>query len=306
MRGSAEMQQKKIKRFRKFASNELRDRVSSTSRFRTVGSFMKSVLGRFGLVLCAGVMSTTAVAQDLYSSEPTRQRQYEIDLGIGALVKPRYASADSYLVSPFPLISVGRFYLPGLGQVVDGRRKSGVFFYPSFGFVGERSAKDNADLTGTNTVDWAFELGLGGGYRTQNFRVFGELRQGFNGHSGQVGQFGVDGIIYPTDRIELSVGPRVSFASDDYMETYFGVTPAEAAASGGKLSAYNPGAGFKSVGLDARVSYDWTEKTRVHMLAGYDRLVGDAADSPIARQGSKNEFRLGLGVTYKFSFDLFN
>ncbi len=267
---------------------------------------MTSVFKRLGLLLCAGVAATGVSAQEQTSGAATGQRQFEIDLGVGAIVKPRFASSESYLLAPFPIVSVGRFYVPGLGQVVDGRRKSGLFFYPSFGFVGERSAKDAKDLTGTKDVDWALELGLGAGYRTEYFRVFAELRQGINGHTGQVGQLGFDGIFYPTERLELSVGPRAAFASNEYMDTYFSVSSAEAAASGGKLSAYNAGTGFKSVGLAARASYDWTDKTRLHLQAGYDRLVGDAADSPITAQGSKDQFSVGMGVSYKFSFDLFN
>ncbi|GGB38648.1 membrane protein [Roseibium aquae] len=233
------------------------------------------------------------------------QRQYDIDIGLGAVMQPRYAASDSYILTPFPIINVGRFFVPGLGQVADGRKRQGVFFFPSFGFVGERSASDDRDLTGTRDVDWALELGLGAGYRTENWRVFGELRQGINGHTGQVGQLGFDAIFYPTDRIEFSAGPRAGFAFGDYMDTYFGVTAAEAAASGGRLAQYDPDSGFTSLGLSARASYDLTDRARFHLQGGYDRLIGDAADSPIAKVGDENQFFIGAGVSYRFSFDLF-
>ncbi len=266
---------------------------------------MFKLLSRAALALSLSAISGAALAQSGGLSPEDANRQFVIDLGIGAIAKPRYEAADSYLVYPFPIISVGRFYLPGLGQVVDGRRKSGVFFYPSFNFIGERKASDSTDLTGTNTVDWAVELGLGGGFRTEHFRAFAELRQGINGHTGQVGQLGLDGIIYPSEKWEVSFGPRADFASGEYMDTYFGVTAAEAAASGGRLTAYNPGAGFKSLGLAARASYDWNDDVRLHIQGGYDRLVGDAADSPIADGGSKDQFSLGVGVSYRFAFDVF-
>lgn len=251
-------------------------------------------------------MAGTAFAQDGNGPAGEPVRQYVLDLGIGGIVKPKYAAADSYLLYPFPIINVGNFYIPGLGQVKDGRRTEGVFFYPSFNFNGEREASDDPGLRGTNTIDWALELGLGGGYRTENWRVFAELRQGFNGHSGQVGQLGFDGIFYPTDKLEVSVGPRADFAFGDYMDTYFGVTAAEAAASGGRLTRYDPGSGFTSVGLAARGSYNITDNVRFHVQAGYDRLVGDAADSPIASVGSKDQFSIGAGFSYRFAFDLFN
>ncbi|WP_420412946.1 MipA/OmpV family protein [Roseibium sp.] len=267
---------------------------------------MKKIISRAVVALLAGTVSGAAFAQGGSLSEQDANRQFVVDLGVGAMIKPRYEASDSYLIYPFPLISVGRFFVPGIGQVVDGRRRSGVFFYPSFGFVGSREASDTTDLTGTNKINWALELGLGGGFRGEHWRAFAELRQGFNGHTGQVGQLGFDGILYPGEKWELSIGPRAEFASGNYMDTYFGVSAAEAAASGGRLTAYDPGGtGFKSVGLAARVSYDWNDDVRLHLQGGYERLIGDAADSPIAKIGSEDQFNIGLGVTYRFAFDVF-
>lgn len=267
------------------------------------GLNMTGFLKRLGLAFLVASAATPALAQD--GSVPERQRQFELDLGLGVGMTPKYETSDSYMAGVFPLISVGRFYVPGLGQVVDGKRKTGVYFYPSFGYVGERKSSDSANLTGTRNIDWAFELGLGGGVRAENWRVFAELRQGMNGHHGQVGRIGADAILFPMDRVEVSFGPRADFASGSYMDTYFGVTASEAAASGGRLSAYDPNGGFKSLGLETRVSYDWTDDVRVHLQGGYDRLIGDAAKSPLAKVGSKDQFTVGLGVTYKFRFDLF-
>lgn len=257
-------------------------------------------------VLASALVASVAVPALAQETAITAERkQYEVELGIGAAFSPKYEAADSYTVKPFPILAIGRFYLPVFGQVVDGEKKTGVFLFPSFGFQGERKASDDSDLTGTKTVDWALELGVGAGFQTDHFRAFAQVRQGINGHTGQVGELGFDGIFYPVDRVEVSVGPRASLGSDEYMDTYFGVTSAEAAASGGQLTAYNPSGGFKSVGLSSRVSYDWSDTTRLHLQAGYDRLIGDAADSPIVDAGSKDQFNVGLGVSYKFSFDLF-
>jgi len=89
---------------------------------------MLKLLSRTALALAMSAVSGAALAQSGELSSQDANRQFVIDLGVGASVQPRYESADSYLVYPFPIISVGRFYFPGLGQVVDGRRKAGVFF----------------------------------------------------------------------------------------------------------------------------------------------------------------------------------
>ncbi|WP_249692065.1 MipA/OmpV family protein [Stappia sp. WLB 29] len=268
-----------------------------------------SALTAAALLAGASLAAPAALAQDGMAAPqdmPLPSRQYVIDLGVGALVKPKYEGADKMMVSPLPIISFGRFYLPGLGQVSDGEKTTrGVFFFPSINFVGERKASDSVKLTGTDKVDWALELGLGAGFRYDWFSAFVELRQGINGHSGQVGQVGADVILNPMERLEIAFGPRADFASGDYMGTYFGVTAAEAAASLGNLTAYKASGGFKSVGLSGRASYAVTDQTALHLQAGWDRYIGDARNSPIVRRGNENQFSIGAGVTYRFSFDLF-
>ena len=115
----------------------------------------------------------------------------------------------------------------------------------------------------------------------------------------------MDFITAPVESLQLNFGPRLSWASGNYMDTYFGVTDAEASASGSRLSAYDPSPSFKTAGLEARVSYAFSQNTRLHVQAGWDRFIGDAADSPIVEAGSKDQFSIGAGLTYRFSFDVF-
>jgi MipA family protein len=269
-----------------------------------------SALTAAALLAGVSLASAPARAQDGMSPPenlPLPSKQYVIDIGVGALVQPKYEGADKMLVSPLPIISVGRFYLPGFGQVAEGgTTKRGFFMFPSINFIGERKASDSVSLTGTRTVDWALELGLGAGFRYDWFRAFVEVRQGINGHNGQVGQIGADIIVNPMERLELSFGPRADFASGRYMDTYFGATAPPPPASLGNLTAYNAGGGFKSVGLVGRASYAVTDTTALHLQAGWDRYIGDARNSPIVRGGNENQFSIGAGVTYRFAFDLFD
>ena len=110
----------------------------------------------------------------------------------------------------------------------------------------------------------------------------------------------------PTDQLELVFGPRVNWGSQDYSKTYFGVTAAEAAAAGSTLTAYSPDAGINSVGLELKANYAFSERTTFHLRAGWDRFIGDAADSPIVKAGSADQFTIGAGVSYRFGFNLFD
>ena len=147
------------------------------SHFEAVGPKPKfeSFLGDFCLL--ARSMITTAVlpaiavmaisapvfAEDYSDSS---YKQYVLDLGAGVKYKPKYPGADEYIFSPFPLVAVSRFYVPGIGEFGDGGKpKSGFSLFPSFDFNGERKASNSSDLAGTKTIDWALELGAGAAYR---------------------------------------------------------------------------------------------------------------------------------------------
>jgi outer membrane scaffolding protein for murein synthesis (MipA/OmpV family) len=271
-------------------------------RIRLIQRLVTSTLAMSGL-------ATAAAAQEIgQSQEPLlTQPQYVLHLGVAGQYKPSYPGASKYLLSPVPLIEIDRLYVPGFGQVVDGTVKTrGFSVYPSFSINGERTASDSNDLTGTTTIDLAVEAGLGLRYRHDWLRGFAEIRQGFGGHSGQVGTVGLDIIAQPTERLELTFGPRLDWGSDNYNSTYFGVTAAEAAAVGSTLTAYSPGAGINSVGLDLKAKYAYSDRTTLHLRAGWDRFVGDTADSPIVTSGSENQFTIGLGISYRFDFDLFD
>ena len=85
------------------------------------------------------------------------------------------------------------------------------------------------------------------------------------------------------------------------MQTYFGVTPLEAARSPVVSAAYSPDAGQRYTGLETAVSYHLSR--RLHIIAdiGYQRLAKTAADSPIVRlAGSPDQFTSSVGFTYSF------
>ena len=246
--------------------------------------------------LCLGM--TAAHAQDLTSASGS---QYDFGLGIGALAKPKYPGADDYIVVPYPIFAAGRLYVPFIGQTES--KTSGFYFYPSFGVNGERKPSDDKSLKGTKKVPWALDLGVGAGVRQGIFQGYGSIRQGVTGHEGQTGEFGFNLVLPASPRVEVAFGPKATWGSEDYMDTYFGVTGAEAAA--GSLKKYDPSGGIISAGLNLRTTYRWTETTSLHVRANWDRLVGEAADSPIVKAGSKDQWSVGVGISRRFDFNLF-
>lgn len=233
-----------------------------------------------------------------------------IELGAGGRIRPRYLGADDYIVTPFPIISVDYLSIPGLFTVGGSDRVGGLRFAPSFAFTGSRDSGDDADLLGTRPLDETYEVGARIGYEyalddVYGLEFYGEARGAFGEASGVVGGFGVDAIARPTEVLELKLGPRATLASSDYMSTYFSISQAESIASGGRLDAFDADGGFTTVGLDGSVRYEFRPNWFARADASYERLVADAADSPIARVGSRDQFTFGLGLSRRFSFDLF-
>ena len=240
------------------------------------------------------------------SAQSVEDHQYVLDLGAGVLAQPRYPGSDETIFVPYPLIAVSKFFLPGYGQVDGDDNTRRLTVYPSFNFIGKRNSADSSELKGLDDVNWALEAGLGISYRYDWIRGFAEIRQGFNGYSGQVANFGIDVIGNPTEDLELRFGPRAGWGSQSYMETYFGITSKEAAASPLYDKSYKTDAGFNTVGLAGSATYALSERWKLHALVGWDRLVGDAGNSPIVKEGSENQYYAGAGLSYRFAFDLFD
>lgn len=233
-------------------------------------------------------------------AESGKQPGIEFELGAGGAVRPTYEGSDSYEVSPFPIV---RFNYLGLknGFEIGGGDGQGFSIRPSFRYLGSREAADDPVLTGLTDIDAAIELGIGFKYAMGPFSVFADSRYGVTGHNGLVGEIGGDYTFVPVDNLKFSLGPRASWASGDYMSSYFSVSAAESVASG--LPVFNAGAGFKSVGAEAQIRYDFNEYWAAESSATFDRLIGDAGNSPVTGLGSKDQFGFKLGFVRKFRID---
>ena len=101
----------------------------------------------------------------------------------------------------------------------------------------------------------------------------------------------------PSTRLSGSVGVGVSVASRKFMQTWFGITAEQSAASG--LPQYSPGGGVKSAGPTATLRYALTDRWSINTALLYDVLLVKAADSPVfERRGLPTAT---IGVAYRFA-----
>jgi outer membrane scaffolding protein for murein synthesis (MipA/OmpV family) len=232
------------------------------------------------------------------------------EFGLGGQATPAYEGSDEYILSPFPIISLDYLRVPGLFEIGGGENLGGVSFGPYFRFVDERSVEEFEELVGLENIDRTYEIGLKASYEfahsgTYATEIYGASRYALGGAEGFIGEVGANAVWRPMPVFELKAGPVISVAASDYMDTYFSVSPAEALASGGRFDNYEAGGGFKSVGAKIETRYEFHPDLFLTANAEYQRLIGDAADSPITDAGSENQFFFGVGLSKRFSFDLF-
>jgi MipA family protein len=214
-----------------------------------------------------------------------------LEIGLSLSTAPSYEGSDEHTVQMMPVVD------PMFDNSAGPQQ--GIYAMPSMRYVPERIASDHADLAGLDDVDAAYEVGGTLGYRYEWVSAFVTVRYGFGGYSGLVGEAGVDLALQPFRGTTLLLGPRLSFAGEEYMDTYFGVSVAEAISSG--LVQHDPNAGLKGVGLDLSVRQQLTNNWAITGALNYTALTESAGDSPIVTSGGMvDQVTARLGVLYSF------
>jgi outer membrane protein len=195
-----------------------------------------------------------------------------------------YTADDSF---DFRIIDAGWFKAGPVANFVNRRGLSdgnGQFF-------GLHNVRESVELGGFAEI-WPFQ---------DHLRIRGEVRKAVTGHDGVVGSIGADAI-GRFGPFQLSVGPRVKFGDQRYVDSYFSITPGEAALNG-TVGPYRANGGLTSVGAFATARYDFNPTYSATVFAGYDRLASSVGSSPVATTlGTRDQFTGGITLAYTFSF----
>ncbi len=172
------------------------------------------------------------------------------------------------------------------GRVDNGERKLTPLGYRPGG----------ASLRGLGEIKATPLLVANGSLTAAGVSLTGAIRHATTSHQGS----GIDvGLAVPIKlgaHARISFAPAVSWADRRFMQAYFGVTPAQSAASG--YAVFDARAGVKSaqLGVDFEMAFSRHWHVNASLLAR--RLRGDAAASPITQ---KTDQVSGLvGVMYQF------
>jgi outer membrane scaffolding protein for murein synthesis (MipA/OmpV family) len=249
----------------------------------------------------AGFDTYGAAPEDLVAPVPTTI--VIVEAGLGVSVAPAYEGSSEYTTTFAPIVEVERLFIPGL---IDISKPTGAFsIAPAMDFISERKAAEHETLEGLNDVDATYIPGVRVGYQlalssSLAAEVYGKVQYAFGGAEDFLGTAGATLSWRLTPALVLSGGPELSFAGEDYMDTYFGVSDVESVATGGRLAAYDPEAGLKTAGISFSAKYEFVADTFVTLSGTYRQLVGSAADSPIVDEES--QFLVSVGLSRRFAF----
>lgn len=277
---------------------------------------------RFPAALIALALAQPCLAQpiDLDTQRPERPQGAALDgwsvtVGVAPVVGPAWQGSRDMALSIFPDLRInygdtlfasvpegigwnainhegwkaGPIVKVRFGRDEDGRGSPFVVTGSSNALVGLGDISATAEAGGF--VEKRF------GPRRQ-WRGRLEVRRGFGGHEGVVGDASLSYQLR-SGRTIINVGPRVSLATKDFTQTYFGIDSEQSLRSG--LAPYQPKGGLVSYGVGGTVIRPLDQRSAVTVFTGLERLGSVAANSPLVRErGQETQFSIGVGYGYRF------
>jgi outer membrane scaffolding protein for murein synthesis (MipA/OmpV family) len=229
-------------------------------------------------------------------------------IGIGVAVMPEYEGSKEYKTRAMPNINL--FYGDSLffthmtagANLLRFKTEGGVAITagPLLALSRGRDPDENAALNGLVGSDRALDAGGFVRFRKQGWQASFDVRQNVtNSDQGATVRLTAGHGIPLGQKFKLRANLETTWASADYMKTFFGIDALQSAQSG--IAQYEAGSGFKDAGVsvmaDYAITHDWTGYATLR----YKQLLGDAADSPIvADLGSREQMFAGIGIKYRF------
>ncbi len=225
---------------------------------------------------------------------------------------PDYVGSDDYTGAVAP---AGRFTFSGKRdiKIVAANVSANVLdheFWRLGPVINYRFARDSVDDNSVDLmkdIDGTFEIGATVGLDFTNdvnrrYRFGGAVEFLYDAGGEHDGYLITTSVQYwkPLS-LAWDFGIRGGFTYGDgnYMDTYFGVDAADSARSG--LAQFSASSGIRDVSVTPVLMFHLSKKWHIGGFLRYQRILSDAADSPIVDQrGDPNQLLFGLGVAYSW------
>lgn len=275
-------------------------------------------------LLCLLAAHTPVHAQKADGAATGVTSPWEVSVGLGIARAPEYEGGKRAVSGLVPDLNIA-YRTQSWGTFGVGSKSRGVSWTIldkeaySFGIAlqGSTERVDNKDgtvytsgskrLAGMGKIKSSAEVGVFGHYVLGvplSLEIVRGLGNGkvnatnfsVDGHKGTRVELGAEVPYEVTSALTLSVSPNLSLADGKYMQTYFGVSPAQSARSG--FRPFTAKRGIKSAGVSFGANYKFSEHWSANAAVSFSQLRGDAAKSPIVEK--KLQSAVVAGVAYTF------
>ena len=262
---------------------------------------------------CLGLSAGTAYGADLIDGGVSSYKDapgsyWVVTIGGYGTAEPAFLGSKDFMASGLPILDVRRagdkewLTLPNDAFSIALYQTKNFRIGGAGDFLNDRQRGNNSTaLQGIHNINYTVELGAFAEYYPVPFlRTRAELLQGVTGADGFAANLMADFIYQPLPQWLFTAGPRMQIVNDQYASAFYSINSRDAASG---LSSYRASGGIDYVGVDASARYDLTARFSIRAFAEWDRLVADAANSPLIKQrGTADQVQVGLGAAYKFNY----
>lgn len=270
-------------------------------------SFPRSLIGRSVKSILSGAVLALLATPALAAG----QRQGNVlTLGGGVDVAPRYSGSDKSRVTAAQVVDYAMangFFISTTRGLGYGNRVGNLDYSAALSYRAGRKDRDVSSdsiasgsdyLRGMGDIKGSVVVVPGLGYRITdwlNVQLQAEVPVSER-DNGEAVHFGIASPLYTSPENSVTLALTGSWGSSKYMQTYYGVSAAQSAASG--FARHDAGSGIYAYSLNLDWTHKLTSRWSLLAAAGVTQLTGEAGDSPIVQR--KTSPVGSLKVTYSF------
>jgi len=272
-----------------------------SNRHKRASCLVSIILGGTAPIFFAVAAAAAQPVSELSISDP-----WNVTVGLGPGIAPRYLGSKSKSFTPIPVVRVvwkNRIFVSSIDGV-------GIYAFntPSFkmgasiGLGGDtRYHGGNGNLRGLPSIKIGGLASIFATYNYNGLSINLAAHQRIGVVNGISVDLGADYTAAITPKLTITAGPSVTYADSKLNEAYFGITSqqSEAAARlGNNLRPYHVGAGIQDVSLNFSSRYSFDQNWSLTGIIKLAMLVGNDANSPVVQQ--KFQPFVGVIVSYHF------
>ncbi|MGB8668122.1 MAG: MipA/OmpV family protein, partial [Serratia inhibens] len=270
-------------------------------------TFPYSLSGRTLKKILPGAL-LALLATPTLAAEP--QEGNVLTLGGGAVVTPLYSGSDENRVTTALVLDYSMhngFFVSTTRGIGYGNSTGKLDYSTALSYRAGRKDHDvdsdsmsdgSDDLRGMGDVKGSAIGALGLGYKVTDWlHLQLQAEVPFSQRdNGAALHFGIISPLYSSSENTVTMALTGSWGTGNYMQTYYGVSSSQSAASG--FTQYDAGSGIYAYSMNMNWTHKFNQDWSVVAATGFTQLAGDARNSPLVQRiASPNG---SLKVTYSF------